>query len=171
MNINLFITTMTLILVAIYVFFKPIKIDKPDHSEIAQLELKDFTVFEMIETGVKSVLVGVSGKRFENRYEVDQVTFTDASKAKLEVMYADHGRYQEDVIYLSESVTFEQEEGLRFESNEACYDIDAALVQTQGDFVITAKDSNITGTKLAFNTKTNRVHAKQIRALFQLEDQ
>jgi LPS export ABC transporter protein LptC len=169
MNIQLFLIVLGAMMAIIFLAFKPIDVKQPDHTEVAQLELTNFTVYEIDTKGVENALVGTLGKRFTNRYEVEHVTFTDASKPQLEIMHAEHGRYQGDMIYLERSVSFEQEDGMRFESEEAQYDVNASLVTTKGPFTITSKESHMSGEKLAFQTKINRIHAQHINASITLE--
>jgi len=168
-NINLFFIIIIGLLLSVFVFFKPLKIDLPDHKEIAQLELKNFQIYEVNEKGVKSLLEGLRGKRYENRYEVIDVTFKDASKEFIQVMHADHGRYQDDVIYLKDNVIYAQDNNMTFKSDEAIYDVNTSLVTTQGAFVMTSNQNYFKGQKLKFYTKKNKILAKNISGLYQLE--
>jgi LPS export ABC transporter protein LptC len=169
MNINLFFIVLLMLLMSVYVFFKPLKIDVPDHKEIAQLELKDFQIYEIEEQGVKSILEGAMGERFENRYEMSNVTFKDTSKQVIEVMHADHGRYQDDTVYLTENVIYAQDGGMTFKSDEAQYDINNSLLTTQGTFVMNINGGAFEGEKLKFNTKENKMLASSVRGFYNLE--
>ena len=169
MNINLFFIIIIGLLLSVFILFKPLQVELPDHKEIAQLELKDFQVYEVNEKGVKSILEGLIGKRYENRYEVTGVTFKDASKEFIQVMHADHGRYQDDIIYLKDNVIYAQDNNLTFKSNEAMYDVNASLVTTEGSFVMRSNQNYFKGQKLKFNTKENRILAKKVSGLYELE--
>ena len=169
MNINLFFIIIIGLLLSVFILFKPLKIELPDHKEVAQLELKKFQIYELNEKGVKSILEGLVGKRYENRYEVVNVTFKDTSKEFIQVMHADHGRYQDDIIYLKDNVTYAQDNNMTFKSDEAMYDINASLVTTQGTFVMTSNQNYFKGQKLKFNTKENKILAKKVSGLYQLE--
>ncbi len=170
-NINLFFGFLIVLLLGIFFFFKPIRVSPPKHTDIAQLELKNFTVYDIESWGVKSALSGARGERFDDRYEVSKVAFSDASKPQLQRMSAEHGHYENNIVDLNDSVIFEQEDGITFRSQEAHYDLNRSLVTTQGDFIITMEQSKFEGTQLAFNTKTRRMHAIKINALFDLEQQ
>jgi LPS export ABC transporter protein LptC len=169
MSINLFFVTVIMLLLSVFIFFKPLKLDIPDHKEIAQLELKNFQVYEVEQKGVKSILEGTKGERFENRYEISNVTFKDTSKEYIEVMHADHGRYQDDKVYLNKNVIYAQESGITFKSDEALYDINKTLVTTEGKFIMTSKSNYFKGEKLKFNTKENIILAKKVVGSYKLE--
>lgn len=169
MNINLFFIAIVMLLMSVYVFFKPLKIDVPDHKEIAQLELKNFQLYEIEEKGVKSILEGDIGERYVNRYEVSNVTFKDTSKEFIEVMHADHGRYQNDNVYLNRNVIYAQDGGITFKSDEAQYDINNSLVTTQGAFIMSMNSGTFKGHKLKFNTKENKMLASRVSGYYNLE--
>jgi LPS export ABC transporter protein LptC len=169
MNINLFFIVLIALLLSVFVLFKPLKLDLPDHKEIAQLELKNFHMYEIEQKGVKSILEGITGERYENRYEVKNVTFKDTSKGVIEVMHADFGRFQEDIVYLKKNVIYAQENGISFNSDEAKYDLNNSILTTQGDFVMRSNEDYFKGKKLRFNTKENIILAKEVTGSYQLE--
>ncbi|MEA3522489.1 MAG: LPS export ABC transporter periplasmic protein LptC [Campylobacterota bacterium] len=169
MNINLFFIIVIALLLSVFIFFKPLEVNLPDHKEIAQLELKNFEIYEVNQEGVKSILEGERGERYENRYEVIDATFKDASKEKIEVMHADYGRYQNDKIYLKENVIYAQDNGITFQSDEAMYDINASLITTQRTFIMTSKENYFKGQKLKFNTKENIMFANTVSGSYNLE--
>ncbi len=169
MNINLFFVLLISLLLSVFILFKPLKLDLPDHKEVAQLELKNFRIFDINESGVKSILEGEIGQRFENRYEVTDITYKDMSKDTLETMHADKGLYKNDVIYLNENVTYAQENGISFKSDEARYDINNSILTTQRDFILTSNESYFKAQKLRFNTKENIMMAKKVSGLYKLE--
>lgn len=171
MNINLFFITLIALLLSVFIFFKPIEVNVPDHKEIAQLELKNFQIYEVEEKGVKSILEGEMGQRFENRYEIRDVTFKDTSKTYMEVMHADHGRYQDDKVYLNQNVTYARADEMTFKSDEAMYDINNSLVTTEGSFIMSAKRNYFKGHKLKFNTKENTMLAQKVSGSYHMERQ
>ncbi len=169
MNINLFFIVIISLLLSVFLFFKPLKLDVPDHKEVAQLQLKNFHIYDVKQSGVKSILEGEIGERYENRYEVKGVTYKDTSRGMIEVMHADLGRFQDDIIYLNKNVIYAQESGLSFNSNEAQYDVNNSVLTTKGDFIMRSNDDYFRGEKLKFNTKKNIILAKQVSGSYKLE--
>ncbi len=170
MNINLFFIIIIGLLLSVFILFRPLKIELPDHKEIAQLELKDFQIYELNEQGVKSILEGNAGKRYENRYEVVDVSFKDATEEYIQMMHADHGRYQDDIIYLKDNVFYTQDNNITFKSDEAKYDVNTSTVTTQGAFTMRLNDHYFKGQQLKFNIKENKVLAKKVSGSYQLEE-
>ena len=78
-SINLFFVLLLSMLLGVFLFFKPIKTAPAPTKEVAQLELINFTLYSMKPEGVENVLAGSLGQRFEDRYEVTNVTFSDAT--------------------------------------------------------------------------------------------
>ncbi len=169
MNINLFFITIISLLLSVFLFFKPLKLELPDHKEIAQLELKNFQIYEINKKGVQSILKGLTGERYENRYEVTDVTFKDASKEFIQVMHADHGRHQDDIIYLTDNVIYARDNNMTFKSDEAMYDLNTSLLTTKGAFIMRANQNYFKGQQLHFNTKENTILAKKVSGLYLLE--
>lgn len=165
-SINLFFVLLLSMLLGVFLFFKPIKTAPTPTKEVAQLELINFTLYSMKPEGVENVLAGSLGQRFEDRYEVTNVTFSDATKSQMEVMHADRGLYREDRIDLSGNVTYRQEGGIEFQSEQAHYDLNDSVVTTPGAFVVTMNESRVDGERLYFQTKERHMKAENINATY-----
>ena len=170
MRVTLFFSLVFGVLVAMFLFLKPARIELPDHKEVAELEFNDFTVYKIGKKGVESILRGASSKKFSDRYEIEKIVVEDASQdGELYKIFADAGIYKNDHIYLSSQVKLLQENGFVFTSNEAQYDINGSLVTTKGAFRIASKYDTIRGRALAFYLDENRLHAKDIVAIYETE--
>ncbi len=170
MNATAFFTLIALILSGIFFFFKPMEIKELEHKEIAQLELTNFTLYELTENGLKTTLSGLKGERFSDRYESEQISFTDTSKEYTQNMTADYGVYHENVVYLSGNVHYGREDGLEFTSDEASYRQDDATIRTEGSFSISRDSDHFSGRKLLYDSKKEHISAEDIRSSYTITD-
>lgn len=162
MSVTVFFSVVVSILTAIFVFFRPMELDEPVFTEIAQLELDGFTLYELNENGLKTTLSGMKGARYEDRYEAAGISFTDSSKEYTQNMVADYGIYQDSVVYLSGGVRYTREDGLEFISDEATYEQKTATVSTEGPFTVLENENKVTGKTLVYQTKEGKIAAKNI---------
>jgi len=169
LNINTFLTVIALGLLGVYIFLRPMDIKQKLPNEIAQLELINFSVYELNATTLKSVLKGSSGKRYENRYEVENVTYTDNTKDFREEMSAGYGLYKNNIIALEKNVHFKREDGLEFISKEAQYDQNRSVATTKGEFRIKNYEDWVVGDKLYYDTQKGRVTAQKVEGLYNLK--
>lgn len=169
MNINLFFVAIFAALGMIYIFFSPMKLQEFDKKEIAQLELVNFTIYDHDTKGLKSVLHGQKGYKYEDRYEVKDINYTDHTREYLAHLQADFGRYKESVIDLKGDVVYKRADGLTFETDKASYNQKTAVFQAPNRYTFYKNDDKITGTKLFFDSKENHVQSKQITAIYQIQ--
>ncbi len=170
LSINTFFTIIALGLLSVYFFLRPMNIQQKLPKEIAQLELLDFSMYELNATSLKSVLKGESGKRYINRYEVEHVTYIDNTKDFREEMSAGYGLYKDNVIALENSVHFKREDGLEFISDEAKYDQNHSIATTEGKFKIKNPFGWVVGHKLYYNSTINYAKASKVNGLYDLKE-
>ncbi len=170
MSLNLFFLAIAAGLVSIFVFFRPMDIEKSQQKEIALLDLHQFTVYELGQGGLQSIMKGSSGERFEKRYEVRDANFTDNTRPYIQNMQSDFALYDSQKIYLEQHVKYERADGLTFRSNEATYHQVKGIATTKGEFVIDQGADQVHGRALRYNTQTGVIKAKQIRATFTLNN-
>lgn len=170
MNINLFFVFIFTGLVMIYVFFNPTKLQQFETKEIAQLELFNFSIYDLDVKGLRSVFSGLKGYKYKDRYEVSDVNYTDNTKEYTTNIYSDFGIYKDHIINLQGDVVFVRADGLSFKTNEAFYDQDTGILKTPSAYTLYRNNDKITGVKLFFDSKENHVLSKQISATYQIQD-
>jgi len=168
MNANTFFIAVGLLLGTIFVFFKPLEISKDNPNEVAQLELENFTVFELTREGLKSITKGTKGKRFENRNEADDINFTDNANEFAQNMQADFGRQQNGIVDLEGNVRYKREDGLRFKSEEARYDQNSTIATTQGAFNMSYGQNWVDGTKLYYDATSRHSRAEGVSGVYKI---
>ncbi len=170
MNVTLFYLFIGAVLGAVFFFFKPLKVDIASPGELAQIELNDFTVHEVTEAGVKTILSGVHARRFADRYEVDTFHLMDRSQGHVEQMQAAEGSYREPLVSLRGDVRFERDDGIVFETQSADYNQSSGVVSTPGRFVLWQAADRVEGTKLYYNIKSGEITAKKIAGTYTLKE-
>lgn len=133
-------------------------------------EIKKFSIYEYDTHGLKSLLSGVNAKKFEERYEVDDINYTDNSKKYLANMSAKRGIHKNEETTLYEDVVYKREDGLIFEGEEAYYNKKLSLLSTDKPYTIYKGASKVVGTSLEYNSQTNKIKSTQIRAIYQLQE-
>ena len=170
MTVNTFFVLVVLLLAGIFFIFKPMSVKSEEKMEVAQIDLVNFTTFELDENGLRNVMSGTHGWRYTNRYEILDINFTDKTKDYLQKMSADFGNYQDDVVSLVGDVRYKREDGLAFMSNEATYEQKRSTASTEGEFKIIQNGDWVEGRALVYNSAAGTVNAKEIRANYVIRE-
>jgi len=171
MSVTTFYLMIGALLASVFLFFKPIKVDIAETGELAQIELDRFVVHEVVPAGVKTILAGAHAKRFEDRYEVQELNLTDRSETHVENMQAKSGIYREPLISLRDDVRYARDDGITFETDSADYNQTSGEMKTNGPFVLWQAHDRIDGTDLVYNTKTGEVAARRIIGNYFMKDE
>ena len=170
MNINFFFVSIFTGLVMIYIFFNPAKLQQFETKETAQLELFNFSVYDLDIKGLRSVFSGLKGYKYENRYEVSDINYTDNTKEYTTNIHSDLGVYKYHIVNMQGDVVFTRADGISFKTGEAFYDQNTGILKTPNAYTLYRNNDKITGVKLVFDSKENRVLSKQISATYQIKD-
>lgn len=171
MNANLLFAIAGLSLVGMYLFFKPISVERPQNKEVAQLDLKTFTIFELDREGLKRVMYGDEGKRFADRYEVNNIAYSDSRDKVTQDMTADFGVYKRETITLRGNVQIHRSDGLDVRADKATYNQKRARVKSIGPFYMVQGNNTAQGHNLVYDMNTKHVQAKNIQASYTMPDQ
>ena len=154
----------------IYLFFNPTKLPQFEKKETAQLELFNFSIYDLDVKGLRSVFSGLNGYKYENRYEVSDINYTDNTKEYTTNIHSDFGIYKDHIVNAKGNVVFARTDGLSFQTDEAFYDQNTGVFKTPSAYTLCRNNDKITGVKLVFDSKENRVLSKQISATYQIKD-
>jgi hypothetical protein len=149
---------------------KPSSYSKNIGEKIAQLEIEDFTVYELNVKGVKSVLSGTVGRQFSTYYEVENAHYVENKTKLSEHLYADIGRFENDIAYLDENVRYFREDGLSFESDHAVYSTKKESLHIPKSFILTHNENIIYGQELHYDAVSGKISAQKVDANYYLED-
>jgi len=170
MNINAFFLIISALLVSIYLFFKPIDIQLDLPDELAQLELNQFVVHEYDTDKLKTILSGSEGKRYEERYEVKDVNYTNNTDRYVENMRADYGFYKEPLMILKKNVHYQRDDGSRFFADHVTYNDETSFTTTDGSFKLWNGHDSIKGQNLSYNSQSGEINATAITGIYFMKE-
>ena len=170
---NTFFVVIALVLGSILLFIRPEKIELTDHSneDIAEMELRNFALYELDTNGLKNIMLGKYGFQYKDRIEVEEIDYTDSTRSLRNNILADYGVYNNvDIITLEGNVRYYREDGMILTTDEAVIDQNKETVLTPGPFKIEQNSDNVVGDKLYYDRKAGTTHAKRVTGYFTLKD-
>lgn len=170
MRITHFFVILFLFAASLLIFLEPQEYLKSAETKIAQLEIEDFSIYEISKEGVQSVVSGTIGRQYTTYYEVENVHYIENKNQVGEHIYADQGKFEKEIAYLDENVRYFREDGLSFESDHARYNTKKELLYVAEKFILTQNENIIYGKELNYNVKTGAIAAKEIDANYYVED-
>jgi len=151
-------------LIMIYILFKPMHIEQQEFTDVPLFELSDFNIYELSEKGLTNIMIGAKATRYNDRYTVTQIDYTDNSRNYIANMKAKEGLYRDDIIDLDGDVIYTREDGLTFSSKSVTYNKKTSIAFVEGDYISYRGNDKITGTALEYNNLLNRVKSKNVVA-------
>jgi len=114
-------------------------------------ELNSFTLLELDNKGLTTLMNGSVATRYSDRYKVQNIDYTDNSKKYIANMRADTGVYKNDVVDLKDNVFYSREDGLSFMSQSIVYNKKTNIAHTDKNFVTFKGDESISGSSFVYN--------------------
>ena len=150
--------------------FKPMEIKQHAFKEVPLFTISTFTMHELDQKGLVTLMNGSKATRFTNRYTVEEMDYTDNSKEYMANMKANSGVYKNEVVHLEGDIVYVREDGLTFETQKALYNKKTAIATADGKFVLYRDSNRVTGEKLKYNDSLERVEARNVNAIYKLEE-
>jgi len=154
----------------IFVLFQPMKIKQQEFGDIPIFELNFFTLHELDRAGLQTLMTGDDAIRYEDRYTVSNINYTDNSEEYIANMKAKRGLYKDNIVNLEEDVVYAREDGLTFKTNKASYNKDTSIAITESDYTSYMGDNVVNGSFVKYNNSLNRVNSKNVTATYQLKE-
>ncbi|MDA3908371.1 MAG: LPS export ABC transporter periplasmic protein LptC [Sulfurimonas sp.] len=156
----------------IFIGFKPLNIKQREFIDVPLFQLEAFTLHELNEEGLATIMRGSKATRYSDRYKVYDIDYTDNSKKFIANMRADDGIYRDldDILDLKGNVLYNREDGLIFESDEATYNKKSAIATTNKDYIMYRGKNRVVGTSLVYNNRLNKVKSKNVVAKYQIQE-
>lgn len=170
MKITHFFVLLFVFSLSLLILLKPQEYQKAGNGKIPQMEIEDFTLYELNKEGVKSVVSGTLGRQYKTYYEVENAHYVENKNRLGEHLYADKGKFEKNIAYLNDNVRYFREDGLSFESDHAIYDTSKELLYVPKRFILTQNENIIYGNELHYNAKNGKITAQQIDANYYLEE-
>ncbi len=169
-NINLFFLFIVGGLMMIFFLFKPMDIKEQNFDDIPLFEMSAFTLLEFNPSGLATLMVGESATRYNDRYKVKKINYTDNTQEFRANMKANEGLYRDEIVDLNGDVAYVREDGLIFKSESASYDKKTATASTLDAYVSEQGANKVIGTALKYNNLLKRVESKNIVVNYQLKE-
>jgi len=173
LNANYFYLLIALVLLGIFVGFKPLQLPDTLGSdvEVPELELTRFTLYEVDETGLQNIMIGQKGFQYKDRLEVKDINYTDSTKSVRSNLQADFGIYDKvNIITLKGNVRYHREDGVRFSSQEAVLKQKEETISVDGRFKLERFADNVVGVKLFYDTKNGISSARNVIGYYTVDN-
>ncbi len=154
----------------IFFLFKPLNIKQQTFTDVPLFKLSDFTLYELNQEGLTTLMTGTHATRYSNRYVVSNINYTDNSKDFIANMKAKDGLYKDKTVDLSGGVVYHREDGLVFKTQKITYNKETTILKANQKFVMYRGDDTMTGSSIVYNNKLNKVRATNIEAQYKLQE-
>lgn len=158
-------------LLSIYFFFQPMKLKEENFGEVPLFEIQNFLVYELTPKGLNTFMRGSSGVRYENRYEVQDIDFTDNSHKYLANMVAKKGTYEAKQVFLQGDVSYSRDDGFTFQTQNASYNKETMMAYAHTDYNSSKNNSTVQGQWLEYDNKNMLVKSTDISAVYALDEE
>jgi len=170
MNINIFFIIISVGLATIFFAFKPLDIKQRTFVDVPIFELKSFTLYELNTKKLITIMKGDKAIRYNDRYKVSKIDYTDNSRKYLANMKADNGLFKDKIVNLVGNVDYNREDGLSFKTQEGSYNKETKVAYTNTDYISYMGTNKVVGSSLRYDSLLNRVKSKDVRAIYQLKE-
>ena len=170
MNINIFFTIASAILLIILFAFEPLDIKQKKFKDVPLFSITSFTMHELNQEGLITLMSGTKAVRYKDRYTIDVMDYTDNSKEYIANMKANKGVYKNEIVNLDGDVVYFREDGLTFETQHAVYNKKTTVARADGDYVLYRGNNKVIGNKLQYNNSKQRVKSKNVVAKYQIKE-
>ncbi len=154
----------------IFFLFKPLNIKEQKFTDVPLFELSIFTMYELNNHGLETLMIGTKGIRYSDRYTVKDIDYTDNSKNYIANMRADFGIFKNDIVNLDGNVFYSREDGLVFQTQKVLYNKKTAIAYVDQDYVSFRDKNRVTGTSLEYNNLLNQSKSTDVVANYQIEE-
>lgn len=170
MNVNFLFSIILLGLLAIFFLFKPLDLQQKVFDDVPLFELNQFTLYEVNQLGLATLMNGDNAFKFTNRYEVTGINYTDNSHEYIANMKADYGEYQDDIMLLKDNIVYLREDGLTFETNKLRYNKQTDIVVSETPYVAFRGANIITGESLIYDNLADKLESQKVNVTYNLGD-
>ncbi|MCF6330565.1 MAG: LPS export ABC transporter periplasmic protein LptC [Sulfurimonas sp.] len=154
----------------IYFLFEPMKLKKAKLDEVPQFSLFSFTLYELDKTGLITLMKGNEAIKYEDRYVIKNIDYSDNSKKYIVNMKAKEGLYKGDTTYLNGDVRFSREDGLSFFSQEVIYNKTTDIAISEVGYVSHMGLNKVSGSKIIYDNKNNTIKSENVYAVYNAQE-
>jgi len=155
----------------IFLFFKPLKLKEQHFVDVPQLELQEFRMYAFTPLGLQTYMIGSSGVKYEDRFIVKDIDYTDKSPKYIANMQSKEGVYKDDIITLHGNVIYSRDNGFEFFTQKLLYNKKTAQAISDVGYSARFGKNSVKGSYIRYNNRSNRVYSKNIDAVYQLDEE
>lgn len=167
-NINFLFITIFIILIIIFILYRPLHSKQDISDEVAQLELQIFKMYELNQSSSKLVATAQYAYKYSDRYEMFDMHIDEKSNGSVNRIEAGFALYKGDFLHLESGVQFLSDDDLEFRAEEVDYNQSTATIIVNSDFKAREAKSHFEGTQLHYNLETKKLFAKNVKAFYNL---
>ncbi|SFV68768.1 hypothetical protein MNB_SM-5-349 [hydrothermal vent metagenome] len=153
----------------IFLFFKPLKLKEHHFVDLPQVELQEFRMYLFTPLGLETYMVGSKGLKYEDRFIIKDINYTDKSSQYRVNMRAKEGIYKDDIITLQGDVVYSRDDGFEFLTQKLLYNKKSDEAISSVGYSARIGNNRVKGSYIRYNNRLNRVFSKNIDAIYQLE--
>lgn len=154
----------------IFFLFKPIEIKQQEINNMPLLELNNFKMTELNNKGLLSISEGFKGFKYDDKYTVSNLNYTDNTKKFLSNIRANNGTYIGNIIKLDGDVVYSREDGFSFQTQNANYNEKTKVARATTDYVSHMNGNEARGSSIQYDTIRGIVKSKNIVAKYKIKE-
>lgn len=170
MNINVFFVVIFSGLMMVFLLFKPLDIKQQKFKDVPLFEILTFTLYELNNQGLTTLMNGNKATRYSDRYTVSGINYTDNSKKYIANMKADNGLYKDEIVDLKGNVVYNREDGVFFETQELSYNKKTSVAHTDKEYILYREKDRVIGDSLKYNNLLNTIDSKNVVVNYQIKE-
>ena len=151
---------------ALLLFQDESSVDAVESNSSKELSFNNFSLIEITPKGVENRLSAKEAIKYTTHFELQEINITYKNTQHL---LAAKATYQDDFIYLDQSVLFKRDDGLVFRTEKLEYSIKSKKLYADESFYIDINGSRIAGKNLQYDLDDKNISAQKIRATIYLE--
>jgi len=145
-------------------------IKQQDFVDVPLFELTAFTIHELSNKGLQTYIIGETGVRYEDRYTISKMNYTDNSQDFIANMKSDNGIYKKNMVYLDGNVIYVREDGITFETQKATYNTETSVAKAKSDYIAHKGKSTMVGDIMNYNSLLKLLDSENVTVKYQLKE-
>jgi len=141
-------------------------VDAIESNSSKEFSFNNFSLIEITPKGVENRLSAKEAIKYTTHFELQEINITYKNTQHL---LATKATYQDNFIYLDQSVLFKRDDGLEFKTEKLEYSIKSKKLYADKSFYIDMNESHIAGENLQYDLDDKNISAQEIRAMIYLE--
>jgi len=137
----------------------------------ADIEMLKIVNYAITSGGISHIIKSDRVLRYKDHDEFYNIDSIRKPKDNyVETLLANSGRLEQNILNLYGNIRYKNSNGVKFNSEEAQYDLQSKVFKTDADFVLQDSRTITRGTSLTYQTKDGKIYAKNIKSKIEVQD-